>query len=223
MTDTWAVIPTKGRPELIRSAIESLAGQVTGVFVVDNNDEPDHELRKMLDRRVYTLHHPGYPPNLSQLLNFGIDEVSATAFAHWERVWNVVLMNDDVTVPPGWVESLIEPMRKTGAALAYTDRMGRNYPVMMTAPPAGQHEQSTCWACVVRGELGIMWDEELKWWYGDNMFDLECRRKGGVLAVPGVIPIHSHPSAQTFASAELSAQTHLDRETFERKFATMGW
>src|SRR6266498_5665506 len=68
-------------------------------------------------------------------------------------------------------------------------------------------------------ELGLRWDESLRWWYADTDLDWRCRELGGVLAVPGPHPIHKHPSAQTFDSFELYAQAHQDEATFNAKWA----
>ncbi len=214
-----AVVPTKGRPEVVRRLINSLAGQVPDVVVVDNNDEPDAGLELISSLRVHVVHRPGYPPNISELLNAGMDAADELARGFGAERWDVGLLNDDVVVPPGWVDSLVGALHETGAAAAYTDRIGRPGRVLQTAIPVPHHESMTCWACAVRGELGIRWDESIKWWYGDNDFDYRCRSEhGGVVAVPGPVPEHTHPSAQTFADAELSRQAHVDQATFENKW-----
>ena len=222
MIPTWAVVPTKTRGELVRQLIRSLYGQVWGVVVVDNNDAPDwvDENEFGLDIVVENVHRPGYPPNLSALLNAGISLLDSPRAP---AEWNVALLNDDVICPPGWVKSLSDAMRATTAVMAYTDRMGRTEPTLYTTPPPNQAHAATVWACVLRGELHIRMDETMKWWYSDNDLDNTCRRMGGVLAVPGEIPRHLHPSEQTVASVELSRQAHLDAETFNRKWGGVTW
>ena len=216
MTGTYAVIPTKNRYDDLRALLRTLHGQVVAAVIVDNNDEPDEQLANEFDW-VLPIHHPGYPPNISELLNVGLDFVAGAWWLHGDE-WNVALLNDDVTVPPGWVRSLDAALRTSGAALAYT-HPGVTEPRLSSERPASNHTMATGWACLARGELKLRWDEELRWWYSDNAFDLECRQHGGVVAVPGTVPVHHHPSEQTFASAELSAQTHLDEATFLRKYA----
>jgi len=219
---TWAVVPTKNRRELVRQLIESLRDQVQGVLVVDNNDECDEyrSLEVGSTMQVEWIHRPGYPPNLSALLNAGIDVLDSSRAP---AEWNVALLKDDVICPPGWVKSLSDAMRATTAVMAYTDRMGRTEPTLYTTPPPNQAHAATVWACMLRGELHIRMDETMKWWYSDNDLDNTCRRMGGVLAVPGEIPRHLHPSEQTVASVELSRQAHLDAETFNRKWGGVTW
>jgi hypothetical protein len=217
MTATWAVVCSKGRPDVMRACMQAIDGQVDGVVIVDNNDVHSESITDGLTLSLrWVVHMPGYPPNLSAMINAGVAECPVPGSAPW----NLVLLNDDVTVPARWVESLAGPMRSTGAAAAYIDRLGRPVPSLMRTPPRDQSESMTCWACMLRGELDIRWDENLHWWYGDNDLDLRCRFDyGGVLAVPGLMPNHSHPSAQTFASVELSQQTRRDEAAFNAKWA----
>ena len=90
----------------------------------------------------------------------------------------------------------------------------------MQAPPTSFHDGMTGWACMLRGELGIRWDEQFHWWYGDNDLDLRCRLEhGGVVAVPGAAPDHKHPSEQTVSSVELSRIANEDGARFNNKWA----
>lgn len=216
MTPTWAVIPTKGRVDLMAKLTEALAPQVMGIVVVNNGDSLDSlTLAQMPGVRV-CRYIDQYPPNLSQLINAGI--VCAERLASGCTEWNLAFLNDDVLPPGGWVDSLDGPLRSTSAVLAYTDRIGRGEPVLMQTYPRSPNDSMTGWACMVRGELALRWDEDLKWWYSDTMLDWQCRDLGGVIAVPGEIPQHYHPSAQTFADPVLAAQTETDRATFHRKW-----
>jgi hypothetical protein len=219
MVTTWAVVPTKNRPQLVRNLLKSLVGQVDGAIVVDNNDVPD-VYDDIHPTWVTCVHRPGYPPNISELLNVGMDVASEHA-----RLTNfdIVLLNDDVVCPPGWVQSLSTAMRATTAVMAYTDRLNRPDPILWTTPPRSPFDAATVCACIVRGEANMRFDESMRWWWSDTDMDFRCRQQGGVLAVPGQIPEHLHPSAQTFADAELSAQTHRDRETFDRKWSGVPW
>jgi glycosyltransferase involved in cell wall biosynthesis len=205
MTATWAVIPTKNRHELVRRCISSLLDQVVGIVVVDNNDESDVGLEQIPG--VAVVHHPGYPPNISELLNMGMAEVNSRASELLR--WNIALLNDDVTVSPGWVASLDAALESTGAALAFTGRDG---------------DRPTVWACVVRGEIGLRWDEDLKWWYSDDLLVEECRRvHGGVIAVGGSPPVHYQPNLNTTMDPVLATQAGQDATVFSQKLRERGW
>jgi GT2 family glycosyltransferase len=221
MIETWAVIPTRGRPDDVRAALKSLDGQIAGVVLVDNNDDPEIYADVDLELpQLIVTHRPGQPPNLSALINAGIELAEKAALEHAPgEPFNIAFLNDDVEVPEGWVESVATAMRSTPAVLAYVDRISRSEQTLYIDRPATQWDSMTGWACMIRGELGLRWDESLQWWYADTDLDWRCRELGGVLAVPGPHPIHKHPSAQTFASFELSAQAHVDEQTFNAKWA----
>jgi hypothetical protein len=217
---TCAVVATKKRHSLVRDMLRTIDGQVGGVVVVDNNDTPDPIAEDEFTMAVLNVHYPCYPPNISELLNVGLDKLY-TPNAPTE--WNVVLLNDDVLCPQGWVESLSGAMRATTAVMAYTDRQGRPEPVLYTQSPATPHDAATVWACMLRGERRLRFDESMKWWYSDTDLDFYCRQVGGVLAVPGPLPEHLHPSEQTLADPVLTAQTHRDRERFNQKWNGVPW
>jgi hypothetical protein len=235
MTQTWAVVPTRHRdydPDGLVECLRAIGEQVTGTVVVDNNDEKIDAL-PWTGSPVFLVHHVEQPPNLSRLYNIGM--AAATTFAvegsvltspAEDRAWNLALLNDDVLVPPGWVQMLSDALRETKAAAAYIDRAGRSRyaaPQFTQTPAAGFGDTMTCWACLVRGEWGIRWDEDLRWWYGDNLLDLQCRlEEGGVVVVPGDVPVHKHPSKATVESTALSEQAWKDEQTFKEKVKRWG-
>lgn len=228
---TWAVVPSRERPEMLLGLVASLAGQVEGIVFVDNADEPRGELltefgaRGFGFGRVIHLHRPGQPPHLYRLYNQGMDAIDDWAVSNWHtrplQKWNVCLLNDDVTCPPGWAYSLERELRETGAALAYTDRLGRAEPLISLAPPQDFNHTATLWAAMLRGEAHVRYDETFRWWYGDNDIDLRCRLEhGGTVAVPGPQPTHHAPSQTTLASQELSRIANQeDAPAFDAKWA----
>jgi hypothetical protein len=238
--ETWAVIPTRRREGadagLIDQCVKSIAGQVDGIVIVDNNDDQAAEYEHLVAAacELMVVHRPGQPPNLSWLLNEGIRAIWGCLYPHYgmpravdpppdATPWNLVLLNDDVECPDGWADNLETHLRGSGAAVAYTDRISRTDPVLYKGAPAASYFESlTGWACMFRGELGeaILWDETIHWWYGDNDIDNRMRLDGaGVIACPGPAPNHLRPSVQTVQSVELSAQAHRDEATYLAKWA----
>jgi len=215
---TWAVVPSKRRLRTdLLALVDSLRDQAHGVVVVDNNDERDGAVddeiaaRGFAGARLQHIHLPGYPPNLSRLYNAGVEVVDALMASLGTERYNVCLLNDDVVVPAGWAVSLEKALRGTPAAMAYTDRLGRSVLALMTAPPPDFSHTATLWACMLRGELKLRYDEQFVWWYGDNDIDLRCRLDhGGTIAVPGPMPDHTHPSEETFNDPVLSRIANTD-------------
>src|SRR5882757_9398470 len=137
-TETWAVIPTRDREELLDRCLDSLAGQVDGIVVVNNSDTPLD-----LGGNVDVINRPEWPPNLSAMWNRGLDHVAEHILS---AEWNVAIVNDDAELPAGWAASLADALVETGAALAYTDRLGRDARVLYREPPRTQWESMSGWA-----------------------------------------------------------------------------
>src|SRR5262245_30240367 len=99
------IIPTLGRPQMLRRCLDSLAKQtmrVSEVLIVHCGD--DAETRELAADsgwgfEVRYFHHP--ERNCAQQRNFAV--------AH-ARHDNLLLMDDDNEVDPRWVEELFKPI-----------------------------------------------------------------------------------------------------------------
>lgn len=219
-----AVIPTRDRHDLVADCIASVADQVDHVIVVDNLSDPPIDPSPWPDK-VYCTSEPMDPPNISALWNAGVDvAVSGSAIAGAPE-WDVVILNSDVVVPPGWVDSLSRAMRSTTAVLAYPDQHGGTRQILHTqSGPVDLRTRITGYAFMLRGEVtGLRFDESLAWWYGDDDLDWRAREQGGALLVPGLTVEHRCPNGSMYERPELQAQAGRDRETFQAKWGRTPW
>ena len=216
---TFAVIPTKNRPELLADCVESLDGQVHTVIVVDNGSTPPVPLIPGLVSDLWIIRHDEYPPNISRLWNLGIDQAAKVAAIKGWPKWNVLVVNDDIVAPPMLVESLSAAMRAEQAACAYPDQhdVGRRI-LNSRAEPVLTAERICGYTFMLRGEADIRADEDFVWWFGDDTIDWECRLAGGSLLVPGVKVEHRAPDVQTRADPVLAEQTNRDHKTWIAKW-----
>lgn len=215
MSEVWAVVPTKDRIDLLLGCLNALDGQVQGTVVVNNSDTPLPELPGNVD----VIDCPGYPPNISRLWNHGLDHVADVAGDS-----DVAVVNDDCEVPPGWAVTLTAALQETGAALAYTDRLGRTERVLYKAVPLTTPlESMTGWAFMLRSSLGYRFDESMAWWWSDTAADHDARLAGGTVAVPGPQPVHHRPNGLTVADPALTEQAARDRVTFASKYGYSPW
>ena len=103
--DVSAIIPTVGRPEMLRRCLDSLAKQtvrVSEVLVVHCGD--DAETRELCEEsswkfEVRYFHHP--ERNCAQQRNFAIARA---------RFDNLLLIDDDIEVDQRWIEELFKPI-----------------------------------------------------------------------------------------------------------------
>jgi glycosyltransferase involved in cell wall biosynthesis len=198
---TYAVIPTRGR-DTLDECLVAVGDQVDAVIVVDTEGK-------------FGRHLPGWaaveyirdlgPRNISHWWNQGIKRANRLAWQECEATeWNIVVLNDDVIVPSGWVSAMTSALRAGTADLAYV---------------AAWHK-ITGYAYMLRGESGLRADESLVWWYGDDDLEFQARTAGGVVRVHAPVD-HRYPDRDTNADPELLAQTQIDAKTFEAKWSRL--
>jgi len=221
----WAVVPSNGRPYL-DDLIVSLAGQVYDVIVVANQWQRDGSpaVLETLGYPVCVVEDGSEDRNISRWWNLGLDLVARHAGWLGESEWDVLVVNDDVVCPSGFMETLSSRMRATSAVCAYPDQAGGQAEILHTAPaPVPLSQRIAGYAFMLRGESGLRADESLVWWFGDDDIDWRARQQGGALLVPGIPVEHRAPDVQTNASPELTAQAARDRQTFEAKWGKVPW
>lgn len=226
MIPKYAVIATRGRPDDLRTCIKSIDDQVDRIIVIDNNDEPESYLNDV-SFKVSSFWHREQPPNLSKLWNFGLDIAAdgvygASAFEGDDQIqYDIAILNDDAIVPPGWFEAMSTAMRETGAAAASQHPF--EGPQVVWGPDAvwSVGTRVTGWAFMLRGELGLRFDEQFQFWCGDDDMSVQARNSGGLVHVPG-FPVQNTKanSSTTGLLAEIAAQ---DMQRFVDKHGRRPW
>lgn len=225
-TPIYAVIATHNKHQSVYNLVTKLKMSTDAIVVIDNAS--DTPLTKFLrDKKdipnLHIIEDDEQPPNLSRLWNVGLNLVEKLAT---EDAWDVAVLNDDITVSPFWIRSLSDQLRNSDAAVAYGDQFNRDLikPQLFTeAKPISLYDRMCGYAHIAKGELGIRFDETMRWWYSDDDYDWTCRLNGGSLLVPGHTVIHDTPGESTNASLELSTQAGIDRETFYKKWNQYPW
>lgn len=228
MSRPWrvAVIPTRDRHHMVRDCVNSVLDQVDAVYIIDNGSVPPidpgqwpmGEGNAFVGSAVVEMD----PPNISRLWNVGL-KLATHSHQHagwhpWEPL-DIVVLNSDVIVPPGWVDTLSDAMRNTRAVLAYPDQFGGQRQILHTkAEPVDLRQRITGYAYMLRGEAGLRLDESMAWWFSDDSLDWTAREAGGALLVPGIPVQHLDPNGSTNARVELQEQAGRDRETFITKW-----
>lgn len=218
-----AVIPTRNRHDLLADCINSVVDQVDSVIVLDNLSDPPIDPGPW-HGKVGVAALPIDPPNISTLWNVGISLADSQAHRIEADRWDIAVLNSDVVVPPGWVETLSAAMRSTTAVLAYPDQHGGTRQILHTkAEPIDLRQRITGYAFMLRGEHGLRFDETLAWWFGDDDGDWRAREEGGALLVPGIPVEHRCPNGSMYERPELQEQAGRDRATFEAKWGRTPW
>ncbi|GAA3852384.1 hypothetical protein GCM10023084_03260 [Streptomyces lacrimifluminis] len=225
-----AVIPTRDRHDMLDDCINSVISQVDRIIVLDNLSNPPIDPEPW-HGKIIVVSVPIDPPNISALWNVGLlhadfasGRTDARGLTVFDDAWDIAVLNSDVVVPPGWIDTLSAAMRSTTAVLAYPDQHGGQRQILHTrAEPIDLRQRITGFAFMLRGEHGLRFDEDLAWWFGDDSADWTAREQGGALLVPGIPVEHRAPNISTNERPELVAQTGRDRETFQQKWGRTPW
>jgi hypothetical protein len=158
--------------------------------------------------------------NISRWWNIGIDKCKQMALDAEAKQWDIAILNDDVIVPPNWMDLLAARMRGMNVAAASMGPV--RLPILHTRPgQTSLDKRMAGFAFVLAGELGVRADESLEWWCGDNDIDMQSRLKGGTVILPDIGVKHLHPDQST--TGELAAQTAVDMQRFVTKWGFRPW
>lgn len=226
--ETYVVVPTHNRNEMVLALVESLRLPADRVLIIDNASNPPVPPARSIDPfnpppPVATLLLDfEQPPNLARLWNLGIDWAEKQADG---REHAVAILNDDVVLPPLFLDYMTSALEQTGAAAAFPDQHGRGHGLLHRTlrGPVPLRERMTGYAFVLRGGIGLRADEWLRWWFGDDDLEWQALERGGTVLVGGISVQHLHPDESTRTRPELEAQTHRDRQAFLAKWGSAPW
>jgi GT2 family glycosyltransferase len=197
MLQASVIVPTRGRPDYLRVALESLAAQDLGresyeVLVVD--DGPDEATRRLVGRvaercggRIGYVERRG-PPGLNSARNTGVAAAEADL---------VVFVDDDVEAPPGWLRALLHGRARHPEGLVFGGPIrlrlegsrlpmcGREDPPITTLD-AGERDREVevVWGANMAAERGAFelagrFDEGVPYGWDEDMWERRLRAAGG--------------------------------------------
>ena len=154
------------------------------------------------------------PKNIQRWWRVGIEESKSRGASV------VAVVNDDIRLTPNTLPQLREALDTTGATIASPSRPPRRdrvhrRPLVPYSP--------RIWGCLwlLDTSSGLLPDPRYVWWYGDCDLDIRARRDFGGVVTREVEYEHYFPGEGTAMSAELTAQTAKDAETFTQDHARL--
>jgi hypothetical protein len=223
----FALIPTHNRHELVEKLVRSLDGSVTDIVIIDNASDPEingYDMHALLrdTRAVHVVYDREQPPNLSRMWNVGFDLIADVAGVYGYERWSVAVLNDDTELPNGWFTAVNNELRASQAVIA----CGALGPwirerTLKTERDGSVVTRMTPHAFIIKGEVGLRADENLRWWWGDTDLDWQARAAGGVLILPGLITVNTFANHSTVGP--LAEQAGRDRHMFAEKWGGNPW
>lgn len=211
----YAVIPSNSRKEELTNLVNSLVTDGVKVIIIDTGYEED--LREWnlgtSSNPVVIIRDTELPKNISRWWNYGLETAE-----EWERQGRdeefvVAVLNDDIVIPPGFVQALADGIIRHDVAGAFPDvfGMGRDQVFHQYS-----HWRMSGYAFAMRGSLMFRADTALTWWTGDNDLELQMIQAGGIVTVGDLKLQHLYPNSTTVG--ELAEQATQDREMFKKKW-----
>ena len=194
LPQTYVVIPKKAgeRDEMTANLVASLGGVP---ITVDDSDAA-----------------------LTEKWNDGMDKAAAAAGG---APHNVAILNNDLEVPPGFLEKLAAGLRQhRDHWIAYPNHHGADIPDGVAVPTRSESmagQTLSGWAFMVRGESGLRFDPQFRWWYSDADIQKQVEAAGKhVVCVGGVNAKHLEPTLST--RGDLLELARADERRFAKKW-----
>lgn len=211
----WTVVTTHQRHAWLHDLLDDVDRYRT--VIVDHQSDPP------ITEPCARVIRCDCPPNISHLWNLGLNWVDMVARG---EPYFVAVLNDDLRIPAGTLETIVEGMEATGAVCGFPDvhgllRAGRT-DVRTEPGPVNLFTRMTGFCFILRGEANLRADERLVWWYGDDDLEWRAAASGGVVRVGGVTVQHLSPNG-SLGDTGLAEQTVADRDTFIAKWGKPPW
>ena len=217
MVNNWVVVTTHNRHAMLDDLLSDLPRERT--VIVDHRSDPPIE-----HSSVAHVIRCDCDPNISHLWNLGINWVAS---ANRPVEFTVTVINDDLRIPPGTLDTLATALELTRAEIAFPDvpgfLKGGQFAVRQGDPgPHNLFHRMTGYAFTLAGDTALRADESLVWWYGDDDLEWRAESSRGTVRVGGATVQHLSPNG-SMADPALAAQAIKDRDTFVAKWGHPPW
>jgi hypothetical protein len=215
---THVAIPFRDNLEMTARLVCSLDGAET-IHLFDNGSDDDINLlleALPLDSFAVVHRAPGW--TLTEMWNRGLDYA-----ARWNAD-NLAVLNNDITVLPGFLDHLATALRSSDDLWAVCpDSCPTTNGVNMTGTIRRVQGVNlggmAGWAFMVKVEaLQQIADPQFEWWYGDNDLVKSIYAQGHTVGLVEGLPCDHQTSTTWNAHPELYAQARIDGERYTQKW-----
>lgn len=169
----------------------------------------------------YILNYPEPEMNISKWWNFGADWVDAVERKDGHQTWDIIYMESDARLMPGDVQMLRLALRAHDVGMVGSDWKNAIPPheVDVRRGIEDMHPyRLPGFALMVRGELGLRHDPDMRWWFSDDDFEWQARTLHGT-AMVGSAGLY-HEGTDGLDSPDKRVFAEEDQVKFARKWHT---
>lgn len=214
--DSWIVCPCQcSRLTLLKRMLKSLEHPKDHVVVVSTLPEPvtRADVEEYADHVVLCPFSEMY---IAKWWNTGLDYVDKLA----EMEHEVLVISSDWIGNCDSVAMLANFLRANSLTMVGPNPHSPEVCILELSTPPHPHSRvpGGCW--MIAGESGLRVDEEFRWWYSDDDFDMQARKRSG----SGIIPGTGLVGAPDTALSDLQVRwAQEDRQRFVSKWGREPW
>lgn len=219
---TWVVSPChRGRLGELKEMLASLAHDPRHVMIVTTMPDPidGDDLLGQADH-VVVFEKPGML--FGEWINTGLRFI---ADEERNEPYEVLCIGSSLRGTPDTIPMLANALRTQNLTMVGPDLFGR---IESGYVKQHQHDERTLWNRVpgicfmIRGELGLRFDPQFRWWYGEDDLEMQARAVGPVGLVGGAGVTLTAPNGHPL-NAQQEMWAAEDRGKFVLKWGREPW
>lgn len=218
---TYVVTPCKRSrvDELIR-LVDSLAVEPDHVVVITTQPDPI-EPGDLKGRANHLLRFTRPGMLFGEWFNLGFQYLAGT-----DDPYEVLCVGSSLICGPDTIPQLRDALRTHDLTMVGPDIFGHlgggQVDIQHAHDQRTLHNRVLANCFMVRGELGLRFDPEFRWWYSDDDLEMQARQFGPVGNVGGVTVRMTHPDGH-YLTEEQAIWATEDRAKFVEKWQKEPW
>ena len=223
-TPLYVIIPCLNRHNLLSDLLNSIDVDPDYVIIIDTGSKPT--LESFFSGYGTVISEPlDSERNIQRWWNMGLSYAREVAKVRGQNKYHIAILNSDLSVNRHDLTILQEALEASGCSISHPDHsrelVSGELVVKTEQGPVPFQYKMTGYCFVIDSELGLDFDENLKWWFGEDDFEWRARVVKGVARVGGTFVVNLDAQGSERDNPDLPPQTLLDEQLFIRKWKAL--
>lgn len=219
----YVIIPCLNRHSLLSDLLNSIDVDPDYVVIIDTGSKPT--LESFFSGYATVISEPlDSERNIQKWWNMGLAYVREVAKVRGENNYHIAILNSDLSITRHDLTVLQEALVASGCSISHPDHsreLVSGELIIKTDQVAVPFQYKMTGYCfVVDSSLKQDFDEDLKWWYGEDDFEWRARAVNGVARVGGTFVVNLDAQGSERDNPILKIQTGIDSSRFEKKWGS---
>ena len=220
----YVIIPCLNRHNLLSDLLNSIDVDPDYVIIIDTGSKPT--LESFFSGYGTVISEPlDSERNIQRWWNMGLSYAREVAKVRGQNKYHIAILNSDLSVNRHDLTILQEALEASGCSISHPDHsrelVSGELVVKTEQGPVPFQYKMTGYCFVIDSELGLDFDENLKWWFGEDDFEWRARVVKGVARVGGTFVVNLDAQGSERDNPDLPPQTLLDEQLFIRKWKAL--